>query len=103
MISAISMLPNSWALLCTTICVPVLLQAPSLFSTTKVWSSRSERRWQSSRDSTSVASPGVQGTTHLDTLAHKGRGEASRSASLPCYRKNRTGLHADPAGLVKDR
>lgn len=42
-----------------TACVPILLPAPGLFSTTKVWPSLSDRRWQISRDSTSVAPPGA--------------------------------------------
>ena len=40
-----------------TACVPILLPAPGLFSTTKGWPSRSDSRWQISRDSTSVAPP----------------------------------------------
>src|SRR3984893_16587538 len=44
--------------------VPILLPAPGLFSTTKGWPSRSQRRWQIKRDNTSVAPPEASGTTH---------------------------------------
>jgi len=42
-----------------TACVPMLLPAPGLFSTTKLWPSRSDKRWQIRRDNTSVAPPAV--------------------------------------------
>jgi hypothetical protein len=33
----------------------------------------------------------------------EGEGKLPARLSLLCCRKNRTGLHADPAGLVRDR
>ena len=42
-----------------TVWVPILLPAPGLFSTMNGWPSRSDRRWQIKRESTSVAPPAV--------------------------------------------